>query len=260
MSDLVGEAHQLHLLIALQGVDRETTERREDKRRLPEDVEAARTQLESARQRADQMRAELETVTKQRRAREQDLKVQEERLAKVKGRVTDLKTNKEYLSHLREVEQAKAEQGRLEDEIILLMDQQDTLHQTLAVQEESVVEATRRFDAAQTRMATETARLDDVLTRLQEERLSAVSQVTAGLLSEYEELREKRKGLAVVPIEREACMGCRLSLPPQLSAEVRKGEKIQCCINCQRLLYWPAHHVPVANHGDAQVKRQAASS
>lgn len=243
MSDITTATEQLKRLVTLQEIDREIGERLDKKRRLPAEVEAARQQQAAAQQRADQLKTELEAVTKQRRGREHDLEGEEERLGKLKTRGAALKTNKEYQSHLREVEQAAVEKGRLEEEIILLMEQQDVMRRTLTTQDEAVAEATRRSEAEQARVDREIVQLDAALARLASERLGVVDHVEAALLSEYEALRARSKGLAVAAIERGACMGCRLSLPPQLSAEVRKGEKIQHCINCQRILYSPAHHV-----------------
>lgn len=250
MSDVATAVEQLQRLVTLQEIDREMGGRLDKKRQLPGEVEAARQQQTTARQQAAQLKTELEAVTKQRRGRDRDLEGQEERLGRLKARVAALKTNKEYQVHLREVEQAAAEKGRLEEEIILLMEQQDVLRRTLTTQDEAVAEATRRCEAEQTRVDREICQLDAALARLTEERLGVVGHVEAALLGEYEELRARSKGLAVAAIERGACMGCRLSLPPQLCAEVRKGEKIQHCINCQRILYSPAHHV---------VERHAAS-
>jgi hypothetical protein len=34
------------------------------------------------------------------------------------------------------------------------------------------------------------------------------------------------------------CAGCRLQIPPQLIAEVKRSEDLHACPYCRRMLYW----------------------
>jgi predicted nucleic acid-binding Zn-ribbon protein len=44
--------------------------------------------------------------------------------------------------------------------------------------------------------------------------------------------------VAIVAIRNGICAGCRLQLPPQLLAEVKRSEDLQSCSYCHRILYW----------------------
>ena len=53
----------------------------------------------------------------------------------------------------------------------------------------------------------------------------------------YDRIRENyRNGLAVVPVERDACGGCYNAIPPQRQSEIRQRKKIIVCENCGRIL------------------------
>ena len=45
-----------------------------------------------------------------------------------------------------------------------------------------------------------------------------------------------RNGLAVVPVERDACGGCFNAIPPQRQSEIKQRKKIIVCENCGRIL------------------------
>ncbi|MCD4680961.1 MAG: hypothetical protein K8S00_11300, partial [Bacteroidales bacterium] len=45
-----------------------------------------------------------------------------------------------------------------------------------------------------------------------------------------------RNGLAVVPIERDACGGCFNKIPPQHQLDIRMHKKIIVCEYCGRIL------------------------
>jgi predicted nucleic acid-binding Zn-ribbon protein len=57
------------------------------------------------------------------------------------------------------------------------------------------------------------------------------------LLYSYDRIRSSyRNGLAVVPVERDACGGCFNAIPPQRQSEIRLHKKVIVCENCGRIL------------------------
>ena len=63
------------------------------------------------------------------------------------------------------------------------------------------------------------------------------SHIDERLLYSYDRIRKSyRNGLAVVPVERDACGGCFNSIPPQRQSEIRLHKKTIVCENCGRIL------------------------
>jgi uncharacterized protein len=57
------------------------------------------------------------------------------------------------------------------------------------------------------------------------------------LLYSYDRIRKNyRNGLAVVPVERDACGGCFYYIPPQKQSEIKQRKKVMVCENCGRIL------------------------
>lgn len=66
---------------------------------------------------------------------------------------------------------------------------------------------------------------------------TARKDVDERLLYSYDRVRTNfRNGLAVVPVERDACGGCFNAIPPQRQSEIRLHKKIIICENCGRIL------------------------
>jgi predicted nucleic acid-binding Zn-ribbon protein len=56
-------------------------------------------------------------------------------------------------------------------------------------------------------------------------------------LTAYKRIRKNaRNGLAVVPIERDACGGCFSKIPPQRQLDIRMHRKVIVCEYCGRIL------------------------
>ncbi|MEO8569841.1 MAG: C4-type zinc ribbon domain-containing protein [Ginsengibacter sp.] len=65
----------------------------------------------------------------------------------------------------------------------------------------------------------------------------AREHVDERLLVSYDRIRKNyRNGLAVVPVERDACGGCFNAIPPQKQSDIKQRKKIIVCENCGRIL------------------------
>jgi predicted nucleic acid-binding Zn-ribbon protein len=74
-------------------------------------------------------------------------------------------------------------------------------------------------------------------TQYRQQSEQARSKVEPRLLISYDRIRKSyRNGLAVVPVEREACGGCYNAVPPQRQSEIRLRKKVIVCENCGRIL------------------------
>lgn len=70
-------------------------------------------------------------------------------------------------------------------------------------------------------------------TEIEEQRTS----MNERLLYSFDRIRNNyRNGLAVVPVERDACGGCYNAIPPQVQSEIRQRKKVMVCENCGRIL------------------------
>jgi hypothetical protein len=65
-------------------------------------------------------------------------------------------------------------------------------------------------------------------------------KIEARLLTAFKRIRKGAfNGLAVVPIERDACGGCFNKIPPQKQLDVKLHKKIIVCEYCGRIMIDP---------------------
>lgn len=79
--------------------------------------------------------------------------------------------------------------------------------------------------------------IDQAVSEASNRRQSIASQITGDLISRYELIFSRRGGTAVVEVAGGICQGCYMNIPPQLSNEIIKSEKVHLCPSCQRILY-----------------------
>src|SRR5262245_61208891 len=94
---------------------------------IPARIQAIRDGVQKARAAVDAVRSKLDAARKDMRGKEKDLEYQGSQRKKLEAKLYEVKTNKEYSAVLAEIEGAKVEKGRLEEEILGLMELQERL-------------------------------------------------------------------------------------------------------------------------------------
>ena len=230
--------HNLSPLIALQKLDLRIMEINTQRRKIPERLQIVEAPLREAQQLLQQTSAGMEALVKERRSHEKDLEAHEAHTEKMKSRLSELKSNKEYQAHLFEIEVSNKKKGDFEEKILVCMEKIEQLQQTAK-------EAQAKVSVVEKAFAQEKLVLDELEKKLAAELADLESQqqahsahVEKGLLVRYNSIKAARKDQALAEIKEGTCSGCRLQLPPQLISEVKRGENILTCPYCRRMLYW----------------------
>lgn len=231
---------QLALLIRLQELDTQLETIAEKRRQVPLLIEAAAKPVEDAEAALAKTKGDLDALNRERRDKEQDLKEREERIEKLKARSGDIKSNKEYQAHLFEIELAQQEKGTVEERLIEIMDRAEALQRSVKEHEDALAVRKREYQTERAKLEAEQRAMETEAERLATDAASLAEQLEPANRQAYERLKATRKGLAVVALRNGACQGCRLALPPQLVADLRKNEKILTCTYCHRILFWPS--------------------
>lgn len=206
---------------------------------IPARIQTIRDELQQAKASVDALRAKLDGARKDIRTKEKELEYQAAQRKKLEAKLYEVKTNKEYSAVLAEIESAKVEKDRIEEEILALMELQERLGR-------EVVEADARLRPQEAEAKVQEAAATEELRALEvdveaarSERESVVRDVPRDLLAQYARLLKGRAGLAVALVGSNGiCSGCRVTLTPQRFNEVRQSSQILVCENCGRFLYY----------------------
>jgi predicted nucleic acid-binding Zn-ribbon protein len=69
------------------------------------------------------------------------------------------------------------------------------------------------------------------------ERNSRAELIEADLLARYDHIRRAHQGRGVAKLDRNLCLGCRITLPVSAVNRARAGSILVQCPNCERILY-----------------------
>ena len=221
----------------IQSLDDKIAELQEEVAALPKHIAQIEKALETHLRRLDADRAALTANQKERRRIEDDIKVQEQKISKLKDQMLQVRTNEQYRAFQNEIEFANREVRKYEDRILDLMGQSESLEANVKKAEAALKEEQKQVDAEKEQARERTAADQQKLKQLQTERHDLVSKMKPQIYSTYERLRKKRHS-AIAEVIDGRCVACQIALRPQFFQDLRKGEALMFCESCGRMLYY----------------------
>lgn len=236
---------RLARLLAVQAMDMDLAAMQERRAEVPRrrvDVTREITALETER---NAHASGLEKARLARRAREGDLELVRERLAKYERQLNEVKTNVAYSALLSEIQGAKREIGQTEDEILGFMAEIEDHEKRIAELDAALVQ--KRADAADelASLAAEESELARAVEAQTSRRDILAAEVDRSLYRLYDRLRRHQRFPALVPLRGSACGACHSALPPQVIREIMLGS-FHPCEACGVLVYSAPEGQPAA--------------
>jgi predicted nucleic acid-binding Zn-ribbon protein len=229
---------QLELLWELQKIDLLLKTLKEERDRYPKETKKLDENQVIEKERIQKEREKIESLEKERRRKEGNLNLEQEKIKRAEGRMFEVKTNKEYQALLSEIEAIKEANSREEEEILQVMDEIDELKKDLSRREKEMAITMEKIEAEKRKIQEGMAQGDAVWKKQLERREVLSKQIESKLFKLYNTLKEKRQGIGVVSAKQETCQGCFVNVPPQMFIEVQKNNSLIRCPNCNRILYW----------------------
>ena len=229
---------QLSFLVQLQQLDLKIHEAEVQLKNIPKKIQNAEAPIVQASSRLQDLKANIEKISGERRSAELDLSSHEEHIQKLRTRLNELKTNKEYQAHLFEIDLAKKKKDSLEEKVLSVMERAEQKENEVRELESLLTQATQAFEKEKVQLETLQKKLEAELVALTKEKNEVVTLLEKPVLNRYSVLKSTKNNVVVIAgIKEKTCLGCQLQLPPQLVAEVRRADQLQNCPYCFRILF-----------------------
>jgi predicted nucleic acid-binding Zn-ribbon protein len=228
---------KLRALFDLQQIDSRIDKIRTIRGELPLEVSDLEDEIAGLKTRLDKLKAEIKTFEEEISNRKLQIKESQSLIKKYEQQQLNVRNNREFDSLSKEIEFQTLEIQLAEKKI---KEAQFRIEDKKKITDE----ISARIDDRTKDLELKKAELDDIVAETQkdEELLLEKSKEYAGyiearLLVAYNRLRANAaNGLAVVPIERDACGGCFANIPPQRQLDIAQRKKVIVCEYCGRIL------------------------
>ncbi len=235
---------KLRALYELQLIDSKIDRIRTVRGELPLEVQDLEDIVAGLETRVGNLTEELAELENQVAEKTQGVKDFKSNIKKYEAQQNKVRNNREYDAITKEIEFQNLEIQLAEKR---LKEYKLAITQKTEILERSQVE----FSERKKDLKVKKSELDEIIaeTEKEEKDLLKLSEKSSSgiedrLLNAYKRIRANtRNGLAVVPVERDACGGCYNKIPPQKQLDIRMNKKILVCEHCGRIMVDP-HIIP----------------
>ncbi len=228
---------QLGLLVELQALDTRIIAHSRTIKDIPSRISSMEKPLKAAGDALDRARKDHEALEKKKRDREASVEENNDHLKKLNERTRDIKDNKAYQAHLKEIENVEAGTVRLEDEVLEAMEKIEAEDAKIHVAEDALKVEQQKAEALKKELDKEVEEAKAGLDEMRSKRSGFVSGLEQETYELYMDLLGTKGGVAVTSVDDEICGGCNMNIMPQLYVEITKSKKIIHCPQCRRILY-----------------------
>jgi len=225
-------------LINLQKFDKEIMDVSLFLENIPSKIEEINKNLETSSRIVNLAKEKMAQNQKKRRELEPEVKYTKERISKYNRQLNEIKTNREYSSLLKEIEEAKQKVNDLEEKIISEMLSADEIEDEIKAANSKYSEAEEKFSKERDVLQQEKKELEAKRKELTQEKEELLPKIPSYQINLYLKIFKKKGGIALSPVNEEFCSMCHMRIRPQVINELKEKEKITLCENCGRILYW----------------------
>ncbi len=229
---------QLALLRELQNIDLELDDIKSEKEQIVARLKENTSFLDKLVDDLNEQKEELEEIRSLQIRKKDDLDEVKETLSKKQKRLREVGSNKEYKAVEKEIEALKKSAEQTEEELLHLMEVIESTEKSIREKEDKIVQLREGIATDEAEAEQDLADLDDQIQALEDRQEEARSEVSRRVIHKYDFIRKRRTGLAIVPAKDGHCEGCYMALPPQQFIEIQRGESLEVCPSCNRILFF----------------------
>ena len=228
---------RLVALARLQDIDSQIDKIRIIRGELPLEVQDLEDEVQGLQTRIDKLNAEIQEIENNIKEKEGIISEGTILVKKYEEQRMNVRNNREYDSLTKEIEYQGLEMQLAEKRIKEFSYAVEMKKEVIAQAEEKLKDRVADLDDKKNKLQEIVSETERDEQELKDKSVENEKYIEPRLLTAYKRIRENaRNGLAVVPIERDACGGCFNKIPPQRQLDIRMHKKIIVCEYCGRIL------------------------
>jgi predicted nucleic acid-binding Zn-ribbon protein len=190
--------------------------------------------------------SKLKEIQAQAGALDLDLKSRDAQIERLRNQQQLAKTNKEYQAFLVEINTAKVDRNKVEDEAIKMLEQVERLQKETQELEAQVGGEQSKLQSMRSQVGDKLASLQAEIESLRPAREEAAAAVPAKARDLFEKLADRYDGEGMSAMskpdkrrEEYVCTACNMDLVADVYNKLHSRDEILHCPSCRRLLYIP---------------------
>ena len=230
---------QIDTLVKVQQIEIKTGELKAYLEKVPSRINSLERELEEFIRSVEGDEAEIEEFNKQYRALEADVQLNLTKIQKSQEKLRAVKTNKEYQSSLKEIDDIKGINSKLEDEMLEFLEKIETAEKAIKDRKQHYTEIVDESNREKESIERDAEQREEILVESESKHAAIAAELDAGLLEIFSQVKKKQGDMvAIVAVQDAVCQGCNMNIPAQFYNELQRCDIMKYCPSCFRIIYW----------------------
>ncbi|MCP4625827.1 MAG: hypothetical protein GY850_20285 [bacterium] len=230
---------QIETLVKVQLIEIEAGKLKLYLKGVPAQISGLEQQLDEFIRGVENDQGAIDEFNKQYRAFEADVQQNLNKIEKSEEKLRSVKTNKEYQSSLKEIDNIKSANSSLEDEMLEFLEKIETAEKALKDRKQYYNEIVDESNQEKEAIRKDADKRKEKLVELESKRAAIATDLDAGLIEIFNQVKNKQGDrVAIVAVQDAVCQGCHMNIPPQVYNELQRCDSLRYCPSCFRIIYW----------------------
>lgn len=202
-------------------------------------IEMLDTKLLDFKQTLEDQKSLIHELNQKYRTYESDVQMHLDRIRKSEAKLSAVKTNKEYQSSLKEIDDLKDMSSKKEDDMIEFLDRIEEAENVLKAKMAEFSKLEVQIKTEKEIIQKEAQEGRERLGNLGADRETVSGGIDANMLATFNRIKANQTNkIGIVAVKDAVCQGCHMNIPPQMYNELQRGDSLKRCPICERIIYW----------------------
>ena len=230
---------QIVTLIKLQKIDTEAQKLESLLKEIPVRIGILDERLEKFMRTVEEDENLISELNKKYRTYESDVQLNLGMIQKSQEKLRSVKTNKEYQSSLKEIEDIKSKNSKIEDAMLEFLERIESAESDLNERRDAYSKIVDETNREKVSIEKNSDQCKQKLVELESDRNAVTDLLDSTILDIFYRVKAKQPdAVAIAEVKDSVCQGCNLNIPPQLYIELQHRNSLKNCPSCERIIYW----------------------
>ena len=230
---------QITSLVKLQKIEIEISSIKAKLSTVDHRIEILDNKLMDFKQTIEDQKSLINELNQKYRTYESDVQMHLDRIKKSEAKLSAVKTNKEYQSSLKEIDDLKDMSSKKEDDMIEFLDRIEEAENVLKVKMAEFSELESQLKTEKENIQKEAEEGRQRLGNLGADWETVSGGIDAEMLATFNQIKANQTDkIGIVAVIDAVCQGCHMNIPPQMYNELQRADSLKRCPICERIIYW----------------------
>lgn len=231
--------NQIVTLVKLQKIESETAKLETFLRQLPVQISSLDEKIEKFIHSMEAEENLIVELNKKYRTYESDVQMNLNKIQKSQEKLRSVKTNKEYQSSLKEIEDMKEKNSEIEDKMLEFLEQVEKAEKGLDDRKQHYSQIVADTNLEKENINRDADKCRKKLADLGSDLSAVTDSLDTPILDIFYRVKSKQAdAVAIAEVKDAVCQGCNLNIPPQMYIDLQHRNSLKNCPNCERIIYW----------------------